>query len=192
MNMIREDCRESEIETILRPHLPYLHRLAFRLTGQSHDAEDLLHDVLVKVFSRQHRIGGIEHLRAWLSSVLYRTFLDRVRREKRSILRLFRPATDDNSISEMDTVPSSLPGPEKSLQISQEKDAVLTALGKLSIDQKIVCIMHDMEGYTLNELEDILDIPLGTLKSRLHRARKSLRGFLEKNGTFQPRHSFHE
>ena len=190
ISITREDCRESEIENLLKPHLQHLHRLAFRLTGQNHDAEDLLHDVLVKVFSRQHQIKNIEHLRPWLTTTLYRTFIDRKRKESRSLLRLFKPETDDNTISELDSIPSPLPGPEKETSNYQNRQIISTAFEQLNSNQKIVCILHDMEGYTLHELEDILETPVGTLKSRLHRARIILKYYLEKKGTFPSQESF--
>ncbi|MBU0484113.1 MAG: RNA polymerase sigma factor [Proteobacteria bacterium] len=190
INIPRENCRESAIETLLEPHLQYLYRLAFRLTGKSHDAEDLLHDVLVKVFAKQRMLAGIENLRPWLTTTLSRTFIDLKRKENRSLLRLFKPATDDNSISELDAIASPRPGPEKESSRFQDKQIIAAALSRLNAEQKTVCVLHDMEGYTLQELEEILATPIGTLKSRLHRAHATLKNYLQKNGTFPAYDSF--
>ena len=189
INMTQDICDTSTIEYLLAPHLKHLYGLAFRLTGRKHDAEDLFHDVLVKIFSRQKEIGAIERLRPWLTTILYRTFIDRKRQENRSLLRLFKPGSPENSISELDNTPSPQPDPEKAMNIAQAKNGVHDALAKLNADQKAICVLHDMEGYTLPELAETLATPIGTLKSRLHRARKNLKYFLQKNGTFPARQS---
>ena len=79
---------EPGFEELVRPHLERLYRLAYRFTGQVADAEDLLQDVLIKLYERRDELTSIEDLGPWLSRVLYNRFVDKQRSYARSRLRL--------------------------------------------------------------------------------------------------------
>jgi len=163
---------------LVRPHLKTLYRLAYRLSGNVHDAEDLFQDLLVKVYDRLDELRAIEKPRAWLARVLYTQFIDNRRRDSRSPLYL----AVDNSADE-----TGLAGEVSAEDNSAEAEAIrdteqqqlLRALARLSDDQRTILVLADVEGFTLTEMETILDSPRGTLKSRLHRARARLRELLQ-------------
>ena len=79
----------------------------------------------------------------------------------------------------LESIPSEHNNPEELSENLQMRDRLMQAINSLNQDQRHLCILHDVEGYTLNELEAILDTPIGTLKSRLHRARANLRNLLQ-------------
>jgi RNA polymerase sigma-70 factor (ECF subfamily) len=161
-------------EALLRPHVDYLYRLAWRFTGNRADAEDLVQDLLLKLYPRTDELAAVEALRPWLARVLYRQFVDRVRsRDRRPGLD---PALADDAV--LERLPSEAEGPEARAERARWQERILAALQQLNPEQRAVVAMHDVEGYTLEELETILDTPLGTLKSRLHRARRRLRELL--------------
>ncbi|KJS29808.1 MAG: hypothetical protein VR64_19090 [Desulfatitalea sp. BRH_c12] len=172
----------SEFETLLCPQFSYLYRVAYRFTGNKAEAEDLIQELLIKLYSRRNELSKVSNLRPWLVRVLYRLFLDGERRQKRATLRLIRCGSDPESEDLLDQIPSSEPSPEQYIQRRNLAEHLQQALNQLSKDQRAVITLHDMEGYRLCELETLLEVPLGTLKSRLHRARASLRKKLEKNG----------
>jgi len=158
----------SEFERLVSPHIEHLYRLAFRFTNKSQDAEDLVQDLLVKLYGRQQEMREIERLRPWLDRVLYRMFIDQIRQNQR------RPGTDDDG-AEPDEIEHPDSGPEQKLEQRLTQERLQAAYTRLSDDHRALLAMHDIEGYTLVELESMLDTPIGTLKSRLHRARKRLR-----------------
>jgi RNA polymerase sigma-70 factor (ECF subfamily) len=162
---------------LLRPHLPKLFRLACRLTNTTADAEDLVQDVLVKLFGRRSELSSIRDLPPWLGRVLYNQFIDDVRRYGRQPLKL----VDDGKT--IDELPDHLANPELvATQISDSR-SITQALAKLSEDHRAVLVLHDVEGYTIKEVEELTGTAQGTLKSRLHRARQRLRELLKKDGT---------
>ena len=162
---------------LLRPHLPKLFRLACRLTNTTADAEDLVQDVLVKLFGRRSELSSIRDLPPWLGRVLYNQFIDDVRRYGRQPLKL----VDDGKT--IDELPDHLANPELvATQISDSR-SITQALAKLSEDHRVVLVLHDVEGYTIKEVEELTGTAQGTLKSRLHRARQRLRELLKKDGT---------
>jgi RNA polymerase sigma factor (sigma-70 family) len=167
----------SNFEDLLRPQVEYLYRLAWRFTGSVADAEDLVQDLLLKLYPRTAELYEIEQLRPWLARVLYRQFVDSVRQQARSPITVI---ADDRSDGEnaLDAFPAAKDGPEDRAERSAWRERILAALQQLNPEQRAVVAMHDIEGYSLEELETILATPLGTLKSRLHRARQRLRALL--------------
>ncbi len=161
----------------MRPQVEYLYRLAWRFTGSVADAEDLVQDLLLKLYPRTAELYEIEQLRPWLARVLYRQFVDSVRQQARSPITVI---ADDPSDGEnaLDAFPAAKDGPEDCAERSAWRERILAALQQLNPEQRAVVAMHDIEGYSLEELETILATPLGTLKSRLHRARQRLRALL--------------
>jgi len=156
---------ESNFEDLLRPQVEYLYRLAWRFTGSVADAEDLVQDVLTKLFPRTQELLEIERLRPWLARVLYNQYVDSVRQRSRSpIVELV--AGVEGEENPLDALPTG------------QRERILRALDRLNPEQRAVVAMHDVEGYSLEELETMLETPLGTLKSRLHRARQRLRALL--------------
>ena len=164
-------------EDLLRPQVEYLYRLAWRFTGSVADAEDLLQDVLLKLYPRTKELLEIELLRPWLAKVLYRQYVDTIRQQARSPIAGLA-ADGDAEGDPFDTLPAPRDGPEEQAERSGWRERILAAMEQLSPEQRAVVAMHDIEGYKLEELETILDTPLGTLKSRLHRARQQLRSLL--------------
>ncbi len=163
----------DRFERLLRPFIPYLYQLAWRFTGAQDDAEDLIQDLLSKLYPRLKELEKIENLRAWLAKVLYRQYIDQLRLQSRTPVRLAE--TGMNSDDEADIPVSINPDQEQAQLIAQ----IERLLPQLNDDQRLLLILHDVEGYTLKEIEEMTDTPVGTLKSRLNRARKKLRELME-------------
>ena len=177
-SMTDEHCTFAEL---LQPHLERLYRLAYRLTGTRSDAEDLLQDVLIKLYERRDELTSISDLGPWLGRVLYNRFIDDARKHARKRIVLIDPDSLESGAVDRDCE-AGLPD----LAVQQEFSIrqIRTALAALSIEHRTVLLMHDAEGYTLVEIQGITGVELGTLKSRLHRARARLRDLLEADGTF--------
>ena len=170
----------ASFEQLIRPHLDRLYRLAFRLTGTVNDAEDLVQDVLVKLFARGSELEQIERLSPWLARVTYNQFVDNRRRYGGAYLQLV--STDTASSAEYQAPPvleSELPGPEQAFDIDSEMTRVQVAIDQLSESHRVAVMLHDVEGYSLQEIESMTETPIGTLKSRLHRARARLKELLQ-------------
>jgi len=168
---------ELNFEDLVRPQVEYLYRLAWRFTGNVTDAEDLLQDVLIKVYPKTREMLAIQKLRPWLAKVLYHQYVDSVRQRKRSpVLELVSGAEGEED--PLDKIPTTREGPEQEAERSGQRDRILAAVRQLNPEQRALIAMHDVEGYSLEELETMLETPIGTLKSRLHRARARLRALL--------------
>ena len=160
---------------VIEPHLPRLYRLAYRLTGVRADAEDLLQDVLVKLYERRGELAQIEALDVWAGRVLYNRFVDQARKHARRRMESLAERVDLQPSTDPDETPAAA-----GLDIT----ALRAALDKLSAEHREVLLLHDAEEYKLIEIQQITGVAIGTLKSRLHRARARLREVLEADGTF--------
>jgi len=169
----------DEFDALVRPHLQRLYKLAYRFTRQQDDAEDLVQDLLLKLFPRLDEMKEIEKISPWLGRILYRMYIDRYRSQQRSPLQLI-----DNEEAFYHDKEDQQPQPSEQLSSGQATDILQQALNQLNEDQRSLVVLHDVEGYTLQEISDLQDTALGTLKSRLNRARGKLRDILHKQGTF--------
>jgi len=166
---------QSQFEALIKPHLNQLYRLAYRFSGNRDDAEDLVQDVLLKLFPRLKEMQGVEKLGPWLARVLYRHFVDRLRSSQRAPLHLV--GDDESKIIEDFT--DIAPGPAGESDAGILQGRLQQSLSMLNEDQRILVILHDVEGYTLQEIHSMYDVSIGTLKSRLNRARGRLRELLK-------------
>ena len=176
-----EQNRSATFERLLRPHLDRLYRFAFRLTGGKAEAEDLFQDVLVKLFAKLDDLIKVDEPASWSCRVMYNHFVDKRRRFARQRLV---------SVDEGQLPPAgldSLPGGDCPVRDAERQDDITRldkALAALSDDHRLVVLLHDTEGYKLKEIQEITGDPVGTLKSRLHRARARLRELLSNDETF--------
>jgi RNA polymerase sigma factor (sigma-70 family) len=165
---------EPSFETLLAPHVEPLYRLAFRFCGTQHEAEDLVQDLLVKLYPKYKELVQIENLRPWLARTLRNHFIDMLRQQQRSPI--------DSSIDNEEVLESQIchnSDPYRHFAMTQLQGRILVAMESLNEEQKTLIMMHDIESYTLAEIAEIIDTPIGTLKSRLHRGRARLREILE-------------
>ncbi len=168
-------------EKLVRPHCDSLYRLAWRLTGRKAEAEDLFQELLIKAYGKLDDLVNIDEPGSWLSRVMYNLFID----EKRRFARRRMHTVEEGELSGDGL--ADLPGaddPARNHEQWQRFERLAAALSQLSDDHRIVVLLHDTEGYKLDEIRVLMDIPVGTVKSRLHRARARLREILDKDGTF--------
>jgi RNA polymerase sigma-70 factor, ECF subfamily len=171
------------------PHLDALYRVALRLTADPSQAEDLVQDTMLKAYRawQQYRPGT--NAKGWLLTILRNTFINDYRRRKHEPvamdLEAVEPHALDRSIEEVD--------PEGNF-FAQIVDAkVLEAIDALPQDFREVLVLSDVEGMRYAEIAEALQIPVGTVKSRLFRARRQLQSDLYAHalemGYIQPRES---
>jgi RNA polymerase sigma factor (sigma-70 family) len=163
-------------EALLRPHLDHLYRTAVRLTGQRQEAEDLLQELLLRLYSRRHVLPAVEELEPWLKKSLYNLFVQRWRSAARTPFSRLDPGYAE---SQLESIQSPDPSPEALTAQFDDRQMLLKGLEQLSNEHRAVLIAHDVEGLSQIEVGDLLRIPVGTVKSRLFRARKALRAQLE-------------
>jgi RNA polymerase sigma factor (sigma-70 family) len=157
-------------EQIVEDHSARVYRLAYRLTGNAHDAEDLTQEVFVRVFRSLHTYtpGTFE---GWLHRITTNLFLDSARRKSRIRFDAL-PDDADNRL------PSPVVAPDAAY-LNQTFDAdIEAALASLSPEFRAAVVLCDVEGLSYEEIADVLELKMGTVRSRIHRGRAMLRSAL--------------
>jgi RNA polymerase sigma-70 factor (ECF subfamily) len=166
----------ERFEALIAPHYETLYRTAYRLTRSVHDAEDMAQEVCIRAFPRLGELEGLEYPRGWLLKVLYNLYVDSTRRYE----RLHVVSSETVALGERS---SDEPGPPELAERSFEQQRLDRAWQFLDRDQRLLLALHDVEGYTLQELMTMTGQKEGTLKSRLHRARVRLGKLLQREPT---------
>jgi len=158
-------------EDIVHTHSARVYRLAYRLTGNPHDAEDLTQEVFVRVFRSlsSYTPGTFE---GWLHRITTNLFLDSARRKQR--IR-FEGLADDMA----HRLAGSEPTPAQAFDDSHLDDDVQAALKALPPEYRAAVVLCDIEGFSYEEIAATLGVKLGTVRSRIHRGRAQLRTALE-------------
>jgi len=153
-------------EEVARSHGRFLYTVAYRLTGNREDAEDLVQEVLLRVRRglETYQPGSME---GWLSRIATNAFLDEVRRRRR------RP--EDLLPEDPDWVLPPAPGADDALAAEALPDDVQAALRRLPEDFRAAVVLCDVVGLSYQEIGEALGIPVGTVRSRIHRGRALLR-----------------
>ena len=170
-------------EEVVREHSGRVYRLAFRLTGNSHDAEDLTQEVFVRVFRSlpSYTPGTFE---GWLHRITTNLFLDMTRRRQR--IR-FEGLGEEAAAR----LRGAEPTPSQVFDERHFDFDISAALADMPPEYRAAVVLCDIEGLTYEEIADVLGVKLGTVRSRIHRGRAQLRAALEhrrpkRSGEAQP------
>lgn len=145
-----------------------LYRVAFAWSHDAMLADDLAQETLARGLARLEQLREAERLSSWLFSILHRCWIDH--------LRLRRNDLDEEALAEL---PADLPGPERHAEAQETARRVRAAIAALPLGQRQVLTLVDLEEFSYAEVAEVLAIPIGTVMSRLCRARQALRGLLE-------------
>ncbi|WP_050758137.1 RNA polymerase sigma factor SigE [Xylanimonas cellulosilytica] len=158
-------------DAIVREHSARVYRLAYRLTGNRHDAEDLTQETFLRVF---RSLSGFTPgtFEGWLHRITTNLFLDSVRRAK----RVRMDAMGDDAARVVDD--DAFGRPERGFEHAHLDNDVQAALDALSPEFRAAVVLCDIEGLSYEEIAVTLGVKLGTVRSRIHRARAQLRGEL--------------
>ncbi|MBD8506292.1 RNA polymerase sigma factor SigE [Hoyosella sp. G463] len=164
-------------DEIVREHADRVYRLAYRLSGNAHDAEDLTQETFIRVFKSlsSYQPGVFE---GWLHRITTNLFLDMVRR--RSRIRMEALPED------YDRVPSGTPDPQQVYHDTHLDPHLQRALDSLAPEYRAAVVLCDIEGLSYEEIAATLGVKLGTVRSRIHRGRQALRDSLERRGVLDP------
>jgi len=159
-------------EALVREHGDRVYRLAYRLSGNAQDAEDLTQETFIRVFRslQKYQPGTFE---GWLHRITTNLFLDMVRRRNR--IRMEALPED------YDRVPSDGPSPEQVYHDARLAPDLQSALDSLAPDFRAAVVLCDIEGLSYEEIGATLGVKLGTVRSRIHRGRQAIREYLSEH-----------
>lgn len=172
-NKTREYNRIFEEEFL--PQIEALYTFAYHLTYNEDDANDLVQETYLKAFRFIDKYNEGTNAKAWLFKILKNAFINQYRRKSKQPTQVdYEDITSYQDVEEDSSLPGYADLREEMFQ-SMIGDEVTNAINALPVDFRVVILLCDIEGFTYEEISKILDIPIGTVRSRLHRARNMLK-----------------
>jgi len=177
------DGDSSAFAPLVEKYQRMVYNLALRTVKNPDDAEDAAQEAFIKCYRSLRQFRWDSAFSVWLHRLTYNVCLDMLRRKKREKVVLLHRESDDGEEISVD-IPDFAPTPEQALEKSERIAAVRNALKLLSDEHCMVLVMREIDGLSYDEIAERLGLSLGTVKSRINRARISLRKELEKQGNF--------
>ena len=157
------------------PHIDSMYNFAFRLTNDEDDANDLVQDTYLKAFRFINSFSQGTNAKAWLFRILKNSFINDFRKKSKEPAKVDYQDVETTYNSEEDAETNQTVDLRVESVQDLIGDEIANALNALPVDFRTVIILCDVEGFTYEEMAKILDIPIGTVRSRLHRARMLLK-----------------
>lgn len=173
--------RIKRFDTLMRAHGPMIFTLAARLMGNAVEGQDLAQQTFVKGFEKLDQFRGDADAGTWFYRICVNEWKNRVRYEKRRFFKFHIPWFSSQGKDEdgPGDLPSDEPPVSASLEGLDRQSAVSKALSGLNPGDRAILVMRDMEDKPYEEISEVLGVPMGTVKSRLARARERIRIRLE-------------
>ena len=176
MSLVAWRSRAETVQDNAATYIEQLYRVAFNLTKSKADADDLVQETYVRALGHHEQFKPGTNLKAWLAKILYNLFVNRYHRERKTI-SIDQPANDDDTVW-ADRMVSDAPGPETELLRTELGARLMEALKDLSEEYATTIILVDIGECSYAEVAEIISCPIGTVRSRLFRARSMLSGKL--------------
>lgn len=161
-----------EVEAL--PHMDALLRTALRMAKNQADAEDLVQETMIKAYRFWDKFESGSNCRAWLFKIMTNIFINEYRSKSRTPVSINVDDIDDNFLYGQLADISPGKNPEEQMFAKVFDDDVKKAIEELPDDFRLVVVLSFLEGFAYQEIAEIADLQLGTVKSRLHRGRKLL------------------
>ncbi len=170
--------KEQIFDKEFLPHISSMYNFAYRLTFDEDDAKDLVQETYLKAYRFLNSFQQGTNAKAWLFRILKNSFINDFRKKSKQPSKVDYQEVEAFYNSESVDVSMTTDLRVETVQ-HMIGDEVSSALNALAVDFRTVIILCDLEGFTYEEMAKILDIPIGTVRSRLHRARNLLREKLQ-------------
>lgn len=163
-------------EKLVDKYQKLIFNFAFQITSNLNDAQDISQEVFIKIFKNLHKCKGKPSIKTWVYTITYNTSIDFIRKRNPKILSFDKPVDKEGDfIMEM---PSDEPTPEQILIFKENVKNIQNSIDKLNTSFKTMIFLRDIKGLSYNEIAEITNLNVGTVKSRLNRARVCLKNIL--------------
>jgi RNA polymerase sigma-70 factor (ECF subfamily) len=172
------ECREGNTAAfgeLVSRHQDRLFNSVLRLVKSAEDARDVVQEAFISAYQSLHSFKGDALFFTWLYRIAMNTAIS-LKRKQKPTLRIGGDGDEQTGIEPADS--SALSRPGYAIEMAEEERIVHEALAKLSSEHRAVLVMKDMEGMKYEDMAEILGVPIGTIRSRLHRARLEMRDIL--------------
>ncbi|WP_026476190.1 RNA polymerase sigma factor [Alkaliphilus transvaalensis] len=167
-------------EKLIEPYQKKAFNIAYRMLGNLEDANDITQEALIKIYKSINKFEGKSSFSTWIYSIVSNTCIDFLRKKKKSQVVYLEQQDDTGEKTYQIEVADEMNTPEYLFERKEMRNIIHDAINQLKVDQKEIIILRDINGFSYQEIADILKCSEGTVKSRISRARNSLRILLSK------------
>ena len=167
----------ASFEKLIVKYNRYVYNIAYRMMGNEEDAKDMSQETLIKAFKAISKFKMESSFSTWLYRITINVCKDEIRRRKETVLSYDAEIADEGTLK--DIISDERTNPLLVYEKTELKSSIESALNKLSDDNKSVVVLKDILGYSYEEIGQILEIPIGTVRSRLNRSRSALKSILQ-------------
>lgn len=175
----------SAFEELIKDHKKSAYNIALRVLRNVEDAEDASQEALIKVFKNMKKFNMESTFKVWMYRIVVNTCIDFKRKKVINALSIDETIDLGSGREIQREIPDESTNPDALIDKNYNTQLVNDAINNLDDDFKTIIILRDIQGFTYEEISEILEANLGTVKSRLSRARKSLKEILEKEMKYQ-------
>jgi len=170
----------NSFEELIKEYKKMAYNIALKMLKNKEDAEDVSQEALIKVYKSIDRFNMQSSFKTWLYRIVVNTCLDHVRKNKENPISINQPIRSGYDEFYMD-VEDNRPTPQEILETKLTQKMVMDAVNELDEDFKSIIILRDINDLSYEEISEILECNIGTVKSRISRGRQKLKEILEKN-----------
>lgn len=155
-----------------------LYNTVYRLVSNAEDAQDVVQETFLNAYKSLSNFKGDAEFFTWLYRIAFNTAVS-LKRKQKAAISLDSARNGDNGVEPLDRSTNSQPG--QALERAEQEQRIQRALSRLSPEHRAVLVLKDMESLKYEQIAEILQVPIGTIRSRLHRARLELRDLLQQS-----------
>jgi RNA polymerase sigma-70 factor (ECF subfamily) len=170
----------NSFEELIKEYKKIAYNIALKMLKNKEDAEDVSQEALIKVYKSINRFNMDSSFKTWLYRIVVNTCLDHVRKNKENPISIDQPIRSGHDEFYMD-VEDNRPTPQEVLETKLTQKMVMDAVNELEDDFKSIIILRDINDLSYEEISEVLECNIGTVKSRISRGRQKLKEILEKN-----------
>lgn len=176
--ILLEKAKSGDVEAyeeLVKSHYTIVYNIALRMLSNTHDASDLAQEVFIKIFKSIKNFEGKSSFKTWIYRITINLCYDEYKKKKHISIVSYDEQIENKNDDYGIQTNNEIKTPEKSLLDSEIKGVLNDAINKLPKNLKIVVVLRDIQGFSYEEIAQILKCPQGTVKSRINRAREYLR-----------------
>jgi len=170
----------NSFEELIKEYKKIAYNIALKMLKNKEDAEDVSQEALIKVYKSINRFNMDSSFKTWLYRIVANTCLDHLRKNKENPISIDQPIRSGHDEFYMD-IGDNRPTPQEVLETKLTQKMVMEAVNELEEDFKTIIILRDINDFSYEEISEILECNIGTVKSRISRGRQKLKEILEKN-----------
>ncbi len=178
------DGNTNAFEDLVLEYQSQVYHIALKMTGNEEDAFDLSQETFLKAFRTLKSFRGESGFGSWLYRMAANLSIDFLRKRKRRTPEQILPLDEPDEVGRPRELPDLRYEPQSELERKELRSQVQEGLRRLPEEQRLILILRDVEGFSYQEIGDILKLELGTVKSRIYRARARLAALLTEEGNF--------